>query len=289
MTQANKRITVFVTTIAACVCSLGCGQSTPVPAALPNAQPPAHSTPPPAVTDASDEVEAEAEGPQVTIRRQTTAEAFKYLWRTLRDMPFFRQHGYRVALPEHPAFQDLSIKDISEYEIEKEHFRQLFINEVYNPGHFDAALQKLAEVGPTLSHATQAFKQYNDRWGFKLFDHYQVLLTLYGPGGSYDPDTGTIILFTTPEGRFKKPAVHTIVHEIVHIGIEELIVQRLQLTHSEKERVVDRICWLEFADILPDYKTQKQGPPELDSFVTKESLLDLPEAIERYVQAYPRR
>ena len=46
-----------------------------------------------------------------------------------------------------------------------------------------------------------------------------INLTLYGPGGSYNPQEGSIILMITKEGTFKQsldPA-ETIVHEIVHI------------------------------------------------------------------------
>ncbi len=42
----------------------------------------------------------EASTPLVVIRPQTEEEAFVYLMEELREMPFFRQHGYDVALVE---------------------------------------------------------------------------------------------------------------------------------------------------------------------------------------------
>jgi hypothetical protein len=96
-------------------------------------------------------------------------------------------------------------------------------------------------------------------YGFRTFGHYDVVLTLYGPGGGYDSSTGRITLFTDAEGhgRFDKPFAHTIVHEMVHIGIQKRIVEAKQLTHSDKERLVDRVCLLAFDDLLPGYKVQK--------------------------------
>jgi hypothetical protein len=50
---------------------------------------------------------------------------------------------------------------------------------------------------------------------------------------------------------------------MVHIGIEKNIVKEYQLTHWEKERVVDLICSLAFGDILHNYKLQPKGENDL--------------------------
>jgi hypothetical protein len=63
---------------------------------------------------------------------------------------------------------------------------------------------------------------------------------LYGLGGRYNLSTATVTLLTTEF--LKKPASETILHEIVHIGIEETIVNKYRLSHWEKERLVDLIC-----------------------------------------------
>ncbi len=78
-------------------------------------------------------------------------------------------------------------------------------------------------------------------------------------------------------------------HEMVHIGVEHIIVERFGLTHPEKERLVDRICMVAFPALLPRYRAQPFGPPELDAFVDATALDDLPTSIARYRAAYPAR
>lgn len=87
--------------------------------------------------------------------------------------------------------------------------------------------------------------------GFDKFERYQVRMTLYGSSRSFDPDTATIVLFTTNEGSFKGGGgVHTIVHEMMHLAVETGLVQRFGLSHWEKERLVDLLVQREFANVL---------------------------------------
>ena len=69
-------------------------------------------------------------------------------------------------------------------------------------------------------------------------------LTRYGTGGSYGALDGTVI--ANIEHRTKEEVMSTIVHEIIHIGIEHLIQEYLddknnQKHHWYKERLVDLI------------------------------------------------
>jgi len=95
-------------------------------------------------------------------------------------------------------------------------------------------------------------KKYN----FKIFENYEVRLTLYGPGGDYFPSYGAfdgklrnqpgrtrklnkaIILVRAD---LKKFFERIIIHEIIHLGIEENIVRKNKLRHSEKESLVNKI------------------------------------------------
>ncbi len=87
----------------------------------------------------------------------------------------------------------------------------------------------------------------------------------------------------------RKPIQRAPIHELVHIGIEEPIVKRFSLTHSEKERIVDKICMLKFKKEMPKYYIRKLWDIRVDKFVTKETLdMDLVKAISGYVKNYPR-
>ncbi|MEM6337868.1 MAG: hypothetical protein AAF752_14955, partial [Bacteroidota bacterium] len=116
-------------------------------------------------------------------------------------------------------------------------------------------------------------------------DSVTVTLTLYGPGGSFDPDAGKVILWTDTQGAFKGGGgLHTIVHEMVHIAVEHGIAQPSQLQHWERERLVDLIAQREFADLLPDYRLQGGPEAPLDPFVLGTDLAGLRDAVAEYAQ-----
>lgn len=76
---------------------------------------------------------------------------------------------------------------------------------------------------------------------------------------------------------------------MIHMGIEENIVNHFRLSHWEKERVVDLMTKLLFGNLLPDYMLQDKGDKRVDPFVTVETLQDLPASIEKYVGEFPRK
>jgi hypothetical protein len=120
-------------------------------------------------------------------------------------------------------------------------------------------------------------------WVFKLFSKYEVKLTAYGPGGSYNSEHGYIILKTTSNGVFKRCSpIYTIVHEIIHIGIEGCIIKKFGLSHIEKEGLVDAICVNYFKDILVGYTIQKLGDKDIFNAISEKSCKNLPEQIEEY-------
>lgn len=73
---------------------------------------------------------------------------------------------------------------------------------------------------------------------FQLRDSYTVILTCYGTGGSYNSQNGVIVI--NIKTRTKEKIMGTIVHEIIHIGIQHL-VDKYKVKHWQKERLVDLI------------------------------------------------
>ena len=121
-----------------------------------------------------------------------------------------------------------------------------------------------------------------------MFDEYKIFLVLWSPGGSYDPRTGIIKIRADEQGNptsVRKNKHETIVHEIVHIGIEELIVQKYKLKHWEKEYLVDTICKKYLGSLMPEYMSQRIVK-KMDKYVTKETIKNnLPSAIEKYISS----
>lgn len=219
-------------------------------------------------------------GASILVQAPSPEQAYLYLDRTLADMEFFRRNNYQVSLPAHPLFNGDSgqVADAAKGQA-------TFINEVYRAEDFEKALGVLQGYAGPLKLALDRMAEWSAHEGFRVRDAYTVSLTLYGPGGSFDPDNGHITLWTDTEARFKGGGgLHTIIHEMVHIIIEHGIAQPFQLQHWERERVVDLIVQREFADLLPDYRLQGGGVAPIDSFVLAADLSGLREAVAQYVK-----
>lgn len=227
--------------------------------------------------------------PGLIVRPQTPNEELDYLWMILENMPFFREHGYSVEVPDHPEFQKLTqiapdFSNVNKQEIEKIFIKQCYDINFYNTGlsAIEAERTKIESIFPTLI-------EFNQKWGFKLFPKYTIALTMYGTGGMYDSDSGKITVTTTKDGQFRRPnPAYTPIHEIIHIGIEDNIIKKFDLTHREKERLVDLIIVEKFKDLLPDYQLQSFGDDNVDKYISNKTLNDLPLAVENYIKDFPR-
>lgn len=231
--------------------------------------------------------------PAIIIRAQTVEEEFNYLIRTVEKMPFYDKNGYSVVLPDNPVFEEIAEKSQGVLQdFDKKALKLLFFDKIYDPSFFKTGKQKLEEVRPKLEEALPIYEELNKLWGFQLFPVYDVALTRYGPGGFYnadDPTKGKIVMLTDSSGAFKRSSpASTPIHESVHLGTENTIVQKFHLSHAEKERMVDLVCQTKFGHLLPGYLLQKIGDTRIDSYVNGDTVNDLPSAIEKYVNKYPR-
>lgn len=212
-----------------------------------------------------------------TINQEATA-----IWRTINDIDFLEKQGYNINLPKDDLIDSLIFKskngtfgnnDFSSiYNLLEANF--------FNADDYTIAIKKIQEQEALINEMIKKIQQsrHSMDWNFKMFDVYKVVCTLYGTGGSYNADEGSILIFTTPEGAFKNydnPA-NTIIHEITHIGIEEAIISKYKIPHSLKERIVDTFVFLNFKEDLPDYKIQDMGDKRIDQYLkTKEDIKSL--------------
>lgn len=221
--------------------------------------------------------------PEVLVQVPSAKDAFSYLWYVLTRMPFYKANGYQVSLPDNAEFLALAKNGI-DGQTDKSYYFKLFENKVYSTDEYAAGLAAVQKEMNTVRAALPVFKQVEKNWGFVVHDPYLVRLTLYGPGGSYNPNTGMVTLKTTSKGTFGRPnPSHTITHEMVHMGVQHLVDQ-YKLTHWEKERLVDLFCMLVFAKTLPGYQGQSKGDRGIDPYVTKQAIeQNLPAALAAYV------
>ncbi len=223
----------------------------------------------------------EVEGQQrIHIQIPTPQSETDYVWRTLQGTLFFEANNYQVSLPPGPLIDSLKAKarDARLSDADYEALGAYMRDSVYHKEDYQKGYQQISSTLPQLNKLFAQIDTSQLNWSFKQFDTYQVNLTLYGPGGSYDPDEGSILIYTTPDGRFKQydNPLYTLIHEIVHIGIETSIIQQYQVPHALKERIVDQMVLLYFQEELPGYRIQNMGDTRIDPFVkSKEDFREL--------------
>ena len=217
---------------------------------------------------------------RLVVTIPSAAEESEYIWRTIQDIKFFEENNYQISLPE-GTFIEVLKKKAKENILSDNDYEDLKIyikDSIYNRSDYEAGYRKIEEQLSLISKMISEISTSNRNWDFTMFEQYQIHLTLYGPGGSYNPDEGSILIYTTPTGNFKQydnPA-NTIIHEIVHIGIETSIINTLNVPHALKERIVDTFVFLNFKEYLPTYNIQDMGDNRIDSYLkTKNDLKDL--------------
>jgi hypothetical protein len=233
-----------------------------------------------------------AEGPSypnVIFSASTVEEEANYVWHLIHKIDFFNQNGYRISLPSHSMIDDLKTKSL-QHQLQPEDYgrlKEVFAEEIYRPDSYEPGLLKLEEAREKVLKCFPVFINYRDKWGFKIFPQYKVRLTLYGPGGSYNNLRGEIIMLTTETGGFARtePSM-VIVHEMVHIGIEEKIVKKYDLAHWVKERIVDKFVDYHFKSLFPDYQMSYKGDTTIDPYLNHpDSWERLPSYIRKYVKS----
>lgn len=224
---------------------------------------------------------------RISINVPSAQTESAYIWENISSIGFFDRNGYKVSWPTHSKVEQmkqLARTDSLGFSY-KDTLTQLMIDSIYNGIDYMKGFQQIAADTATLAIAISRLDSLKRHWDFYTPTQYNVNLTLYGPGGSYNPQSGTILIQTYPNGGFKGNSnpTYTIIHEIVHIGIEEAIVTRYKLSHTQKERLVDIITKTLFADLLPNYQLQSFGDSTIDPFVAnKMDIQNLPNRMEQY-------
>lgn len=213
---------------------------------------------------------------------------FMNLLNLLRRMPYFKKYGYKIDVPENKEFQELAEHPEKIDSIDKTKYYKIFIKDIYKEIPKTYMEKMLSDNSDNIDKIFAKLKKLKHNWNFKLFDMYEISLTKWSPGGSYNYHTGAIQIKVNDVGiPTYSTDYQTLIHEIVHMGIEELIVKKYKLEHWEKEYLVDTICKVYLDKLMPGYQIQQSGKKyeKMRDFVNYGSIQkDLPNAIKQYIK-----
>lgn len=210
---------------------------------------------------------------RIIVKIPTVDQETDYIWNTLQDIKLLEGFNYQISLPEGNTMNKLKEKARQQRLDEDDYvdLSQFVRDSVYNKLNYERGFNRIIEQLALLNALVNRIERANYPWGFKTFKTYTVKLTLFGSGGSYNPADSSIVMLTTREGSFKQyenPA-NTLIHEIVHLGIEESIIQKFEVEHALKERIVDFFVLFNFNNVLPEYRIQDMGDKRLDPYLSK--------------------
>ncbi|MGB5822244.1 MAG: hypothetical protein WBG90_22370 [Saonia sp.] len=226
---------------------------------------------------------------RIQINIPSAESESEHTWRTIHDIKFFEENHYQISLPKGELIEFLKSKAKSNNLTEKDyHNLKTYIQDsVYDKSDYQKGYNKIKNELGLINKMISEITESRWNWKFKEFDIYQINLTLYGPGGSYNSDEGSVLIYTTPNGGFKQynNPVNTVIHEIIHIGIEESIVDEFQIPHTLKERIVDTFISLNFLNYLPDYRIQDMGDERIDPYLkNKDDLKNLDKFVKQIMK-----
>ena len=221
---------------------------------------------------------------RLDIRFNTAEEEFGYLKYVLENLEFYKKNNYSPVLPN---IAELKKKINSE---DESSMFEIFKEKEYDSRFFQQGLTYLNTKRELLEKCLIRLQTFEQLWNFKTFETYTVCLTKYGPGGSYNYKKGKITMLVDKDGTFKRShPEHTVIHEFVHMGIQESIVDFYKLTHWEKEGLVDLFVKILFEDYFPKYKLQAIQDNRTDKYVIDtDSIERLPDTISKFVEDFPR-
>lgn len=232
---------------------------------------------------------------------QTPRTASEHMRRELMKFPDWRKKGYtfNYGPPHHTLIEGMMNSDMKA--VDWNVTQHTIESEIYPSFDFKPAAQSVKEAMPEVDKALTVFRDYKDKWGFKLFPQYEIELVVgtIGGGGSWQTvddveggvPNGTITFWQNPDLalRGRTPA-ERIVHEMTHMGLEELLAKLCEevgkpLLHQKtKERLVDLIVQYSFkSTVLPSYRKQTGQDNRIDSYISETTLMDLPTALKKFI------
>jgi len=150
---------------------------------------------------------------------------------SIKKLPWFRENNYLISLPE--GISELSSEEKIKEVVEKEYSENILVYEKEK----DSLLERWEEHSKILEKKLK-------ECSLIFHPEYEVFFSAYGVGGSYQLPN---LLIVNAKKGYQIGLLRTVIHEIIHLAIEEDI-QKYGIEHWAKERIVD----LTFEKFFPE-------------------------------------
>jgi hypothetical protein len=176
-----------------------------------------------------EKVEGPESEPAISLNISASLDGeFVRIKNTLSRMDWYVENGYKPALP--PELQPIlnEKRIIADDEIKK------FLERNFDEGEYET---KFGELLKGWKGKGQIFIEKLKSVGLEIENKYEIRLTKYGTGGSYNqPNNITINIESTK----REQKWHLLAHEIIHLAVQDWI-NKYQIGQWEKEKIVDLI------------------------------------------------
>lgn len=181
---------------------------------------------------------------QITLKHMNAEEAWQYILRVYKRYQLklkkfnYSPNGFipnDIRMYEMFQFPELSDEQIR-------HYHDVFINEIHNPMLLAKQDENIKKAIPTFQQIIETrIKPLLSAWNAKMPETLTILCT-YGFGASYSVGKNARITLRVSNAKRKDFGIcQLMLHEFVHILIEEQIIQKYKVPQDLKERIVDII------------------------------------------------
>lgn len=181
---------------------------------------------------------------QITLKHMNAEEAWQYILRVYKRYQLklkkfnYSPNGFipnDIRMYEMFQFPELSDEQIR-------HYHDVFINEIHNPMLLTKQDENIKNAIPMFQQIIETrIKPLLSAWNAKMPETLTILCT-YGFGASYSVGKNARITLRVSNAKRNDFGIRqTMLHEFVHILIEEQIIQKYKVPQDLKERIVDII------------------------------------------------
>ena len=225
---------------------------------------------------------------QIILKHMNTEEAWRYILR-LYNMYQSRLKKFKYSpngfIPmSHPKMYEMFQQSkLSNKQLQ--YYHDIFVNEIHDPKYLTKQDGNIQKAIPIFEQTIESrIKPLLSTWNATMPEILTILCT-YGFGASYEAGKNAKIFLRISNARREVDIgiVSLMLHEFVHILIEEPIIAKYNVPQNLKERIVDIIG----LDLFNRPVQQMFEKSFANAYITPNVIkTDLPDAVTKMMKAY---